>query len=453
MKKSLLSTVILLMFYTLSAAAEGNLIPYYDGKKWGFCDINSKIIVKPQYDYCSDMIDGIAWVKKNSLFGFVNSAGKEIIAPVYSDIHNFKGGFVSVGKDEKYGVINSRGEFYIPLSDFYINSFNGSVAVISKNYIYGLMGKGGKIIVQPVYQRIDVLNASTFIAVEPNKTNTLMTGRNVLINNNGEKSGKSYDLIYPLDSGFSKIRDNKKWGYLDPAGKEIVPPLYDDIRNIKPDGTSCFLKNGKWGIINGKGIIIKEPLYEDVGGGNSFYDELFHYGEKFFPVYLNNSWGTVSLTGEVLAGPVYSMIGFCKSDYVPAYRPLTKDDSSSATGLTVLDSGGKEAFEPVTSFNNTGQVSDGLLAVADRAGKWGYISIKGETVIKPEYEKALEFNGGFAVVKKDGRYGVINRKNEVVEKFEFNELKAADNYPGLYEGEISGVRVFLKPGSFHYWKK
>ena len=447
MKRKLLLITVISLIYTSSPAVENFLIPYYDGKIWGFCDTNMKPVVTPKYDSCGEMIDEMAWVKKDGKYGFIDSTGKEVITPVYKFAENFVKGFSKVTLNEKYGVIDKNGKFVIPLTDYYISGFNGTAAVISKDYIYGLMGEGGKIILPPKYKSLSIMNSSFFIAAEGNKTNSFM-----LLNSKGEVVSKSYDLIYPLDSGFARIQINSKWGYIDSTGKEIVPPVYDDIRNIKPDGSACFFKNQKWGIINGRGEIVKEPVYDNVGGGNSYYDELFHYNEKFFAVYSGNKWGTVSPDGRVLAKPEYYMFGYSITEYLPAYKMLTKSDNSQATVLTILDKKGSELFTPLTEYKKVGTVSEDLVSVGNSYGMWGYINLKGETVIKPEYEEAREFMNGLAIVKKNGLYGLINKTNEIVEDFVFSELKISDNYPGLYAAEISGKTLFLKPGTFHYWK-
>lgn len=45
---------------------------------------------------------------------------------------------------------------------------------------------------------------------------------------------------------------------------------------------------------------------------------------------------------------------------------------------------------------------------------FGYINAKGEVIIKPQFERAAQFNEGLAYFEKDGKYGFINTKGEVV---------------------------------------
>jgi hypothetical protein len=47
-------------------------------------------------------------------------------------------------------------------------------------------------------------------------------------------------------------------------------------------------------------------------------------------------------------------------------------------------------------------------------GKYGYINIHGELVIKPEFDKAENFSDGLALVIKEGRSVFINVKGEII---------------------------------------
>ena len=49
----------------------------------------------------------------------------------------------------------------------------------------------------------------------------------------------------------------------------------------------------------------------------------------------------------------------------------------------------------------------------DAGDKWGYVNNKGEEVISPVYDGALEFSdNGLAAVKSGDKWGYINKKGE-----------------------------------------
>ncbi|MDE5870751.1 MAG: WG repeat-containing protein, partial [Muribaculaceae bacterium] len=44
--------------------------------------------------------------------------------------------------------------------------------------------------------------------------------------------------------------------------------------------------------------------------------------------------------------------------------------------------------------------------------RWGYINLKGEYVINPQFDMVAPFIGGYAWVMKGDKYGYINKKGE-----------------------------------------
>jgi len=62
-----------------------------------------------------------------------------------------------------------------------------------------------------------------------------------------------------------------------------------------------------------------------------------------------------------------------------------------------------------------------LFVICSEAGKFGYINKEGEIVIKPQFERSMNFSDGLAVFISGKKYGYINTKGEVVipPKFDF----------------------------------
>ena len=50
------------------------------------------------------------------------------------------------------------------------------------------------------------------------------------------------------------------------------------------------------------------------------------------------------------------------------------------------------------------------LAAVKKDGKWGFINVKGETVIPFIYDGAFSFINGLAQVYEIGRFGLVDRK-------------------------------------------
>ncbi len=65
-------------------------------------------------------------------------------------------------------------------------------------------------------------------------------------------------------------------------------------------------------------------------------------------------------------------------------------------------------------FDAVDNFSEGLAGVS-KHGKWGFINVKGEWVIEPQFEDARPFSEGFAEVETNGYFKWINTEGEFVE--------------------------------------
>ena len=72
--------------------------------------------------------------------------------------------------------------------------------------------------------------------------------------------------------------------------------------------------------------------------------------------------------------------------------------------------GGCQSTGP--KYQNVGSYSEGLAAVQNNNGKWGYINERQVWVIQAKFDEAREFKGGRASVKQNGKWGFINKRGE-----------------------------------------
>lgn len=97
---------------------------------------------------------------------------------------------------------------------------------------------------------------------------------------------------------------------------------------------------------------------------------------------------------------------------------------------------------PCCKFEWSAEDNEGLTAVEDAAGMFGYIDGEGRVVIACEYDWVDDFCEGLAVVCKNGYYGCINRHGEVVIPLVYDEA-SWDGQIGLFGVEKEGLNGFL----------
>ena len=131
--------------------------------KFGFIDINNKIVIPFEYDDAKDFSEGLAYVAKGETFrtlksGFINKKG-EIVIPLKFANNTleepfFKEGLapIRVGVN-KIGYINTKGEFVIEPQFQEANPFKNGVASVVIDDKVGIIDKKGDFIIPPVYER------------------------------------------------------------------------------------------------------------------------------------------------------------------------------------------------------------------------------------------------------------------------------------------------------------
>jgi len=63
-------------------------------------------------------------------------------------------------------------------------------------------------------------------------------------------------------------------------------------------------------------------------------------------------------------------------------------------------------------------------------GKWGYIDVRGEVVIKPQFRMAFEFSEGLAPVVIGTKFGYVNERGVVVINPQYDEAMGWSRFRG-----------------------
>ena len=127
------------------------LIPCRKGYKWGFCDRNKNLIIKPIYDDAYPFFEGLATVWLNGKCGFIDKKGSIIIQPKYYSASSFSEGLAPVRLNGKWGFIDKKGNFILqPVYDL-AGRFSEGLAEVELNDKWGYIDKKGNFVIQPVY--------------------------------------------------------------------------------------------------------------------------------------------------------------------------------------------------------------------------------------------------------------------------------------------------------------
>lgn len=257
--------------------------------KYGFINRKGEEVIKPQYDYAEDFLDGLAEVCNNidkngnqkcryiDINGKVVNKQKNVIPNLseFSEVGEFHEGLAyackSITDNQKQcGYINEKGKIIIPLQYDYASDFSEGLAVVSK------LDKNEN----------RLLNKSGYI---DKKGNFVLKG----------------NYFYEFSNGLASDISCSK--YFDKTGKVIV-----DIGNLGDssiDGVCSYFNDGLlliqlhnhyFGYVNKKGeLVIKTNART-----NEDYSPLaLTFSDGLAYIELNNKWGFIDKTGKVVIKP------------------------------------------------------------------------------------------------------------------------------------------------------
>lgn len=156
----------------------------------------------PQYDLVCEFHQGLARTMVGSKFGYIDVQGNPVIPFKYRQGFDFTDGenVTAVRGDTGWGFISDEGDVLSPLQ-------YGYVSAATSNSI-SFRAQGGLVAV--------------------------------------------------------KLQATGKWGFVDIAGKEVIPAIYDNMKNFSC-GLCCVQINGKWGFIDRVGAMAIPAIFDEGG--------------------------------------------------------------------------------------------------------------------------------------------------------------------------------------------
>lgn len=254
------------------------------------------------------------------------------------------------------------------------------------------------------------------------------------------------------DRDLSRIpyQSGGKWGYIDRKGKIHINPQFQEA-NVFSEGLALVQSsNDQYGFINkeGKYVINAQyksatcfseglacvvavngrPQFIDTKGNVKFTvnpgDECGVFREGMCAVRVGEKWGYMDRSGEMKITPQF----YAATPFHEGFAAIaTKADKDSEVLWGFVDKNGQIVIN--CQFQLSGNLtlfSEGLAAVSDGDNS-GYINLKGEYEINPQFKAATAFSEGYAAILQGRDAGYIDKKGQIVINPQFSE---ASNFHG-----------------------
>jgi hypothetical protein len=444
---------IIALFFVLfyfKIFASDILIPFRDGNKWGFCDEDKKILIKPQFDSVNVFNEERAVVYLKGFCGYIDSKGKKILPIKYYGCSDFYDDYASIIINYNSIFVNKSGNYVSKINNSAIRVHNGLVAISelkNEKYLCGYKDSTGKIIVPIRYDEANfVCNEDTCLAFIRENDSIFLLNRN-------------WDLIY-LKCKYI-IGLNSRYNLIDEYFTCIDDSGYFFINNM-----GQILNHSRYrfsyGFYNGYGLVGKENIsksaissrkifYVDKDGNELYSDNyiaggLFNENRAFVVKSLSTKQGEVFRYGYIdKSGKVIIPIKYCiyNCDGKLTNWPYRNNSSTPYTLMfdNVLQKRSEKSnntYDFESFFWDAYDFHEGLARFFEN-NLAGYIDTSGNIKIAPQFEMSGYFQEGLAPIKVKNKYGFINFNGEIIIKPKYNEVS-------YFKNGISKIKVGNKFG-------
>ena len=482
-----------------SMAFQSNMYVRNNGKL-GMLKANGEDFIPVKYDSLGMYSDNMLVAKVGDKYGFLNEEGKETVPFAYSQAHDYSEGLAAVVDEhgkflfiDKLGNVAIKPKKYDRVDDFQ----NGTCIVYRKDKVWEIDREGKK--VKNSKKKVEVGN------VDENKSNDDMyvencenvsdtntvydkdlastptvistsLPNNIQLSQNFSSNISKYDAVLGnFSDGLLPVTKNKKLGYINAEGKEVIPctkkyyiepgmddgivkygSFHDGLAQVYSfEGESGAIesqgaKNIKIGYMNKLGETVIPAIYDyadDFSEGkayvrsNDFQGFIDTTGKRLFQckqspndMYFSdglvlifdyddgkyifyNSEGKIAL--EIPTDKYSELHGF--NDGLAYYEKIN-NETGGIGEKGFIDKSGKEVLV-LSEFYIVNDFSEGLASVSKDGEMYGFINTKGDLVIPCKYKGYIDegdiryfndFHDGVCLIEAEDSLYFINKKNEVV---------------------------------------
>jgi hypothetical protein len=346
MKKISLFIIVIMTIAScnmINSDKEIQLIPYVQNGKYGFFDMEGKIVINPQFEYATVFRENLALVKttgENGKWGYIDNTGKFVINANYIDATVFKNGLAWVVSEnsaptaiekngeikfvlkqanrvhlfsddlaafsvkdsvsnENWGFVDKSGVQIINPQFREVGDFSGNLcAVKNKDGKWGYIDKSGKIVINYQFDNVEKFIDGKAIVYLDNKAGVIDNEGKYIIN------PQFSDAI--ADKKLILISQDKKFGWCDEDGKFVINPQFESAQPFNGGDLACIQSGDKYGFIDENAKIVINPQFD--------------YATSFFGkvslVKLGSKFGLIDKDGKYKVNPMFDGISMDFFEYL-----------------------------------------------------------------------------------------------------------------------------------------
>ena len=367
---------------------EGAALVEKDGKQV-VIDSKGNPIFKVDFDKIGNFNDGVARIELKGKIGLLGEDGKYIAEPIYDSAYKNEDNTYLIKTNELYGIILQDGTVIKPMSTSTIK-FSNNYGIITVDGKETYINKSGKRISSESFD--DAYPFSDGMAM------VKINDKYSYINTEGKRIDKEFIHGYDYSDGYACVKEGQSYRYIDKKGN-LAFGKDRTFSNAKPfsNGMAAF-RDKKWGYIDTSG---KEVI-------KTQFDCAYYFGTELAPVKMGDKFGIINKTGKLVFEAKYDYV----TEFVNGKASIWKGNNYS-----YITSEGEIVSGKVKNNENINFI-DGIALIKIvnndvHEYRYGYIKEDGSWLVKPELEYGSEFSNGEAYFYKDNKLGYVDTKGKI----------------------------------------
>lgn len=329
------------------------------GHGYGFVDENLNLVIPMKYNAAGNFNDGKALARRDDKWILLDKSGRELelgrgSSNKYQEICNYSEGmcrvstlklrFMDLAYHSDYdsiagtwGFLNESGKEVIPPQYIYANDFNDGIAIVAKGNW----------------------------TIDPKWDNEYCQGR--------------------------YWRDEELWGAIDKDGNEVIPFIFDEIKEFSYR-TDMFIahyggwREGRWGVIDRTGKWLAEPIFEGIDY-ESCDDLIVFYAKNPDSVAEDIPLGIYDLASrKTLFEPQFYNVDFLDNGDI---NVEVFDRQLGRRIEKIIDRTGKECFKSVYSYIRPGTKPYEVVICDEGSSLRGLIDVDGSVILPCVYNAPM----------------------------------------------------------------
>jgi hypothetical protein len=290
--------------------------------------------------------------------------------------------------------------------------------LLMQNNKYGVVNKNGDIVVDPIYDVVEIPNASKPVFICKGNYDQNSGEYNIQVfNDKKEPILYQYYAVEAIklnnvesngnyEKSVLKYKSDNKYGLIDFSGNKITDAIYDSIEGFNyREGILLVKKSDKYGIINIKGASIIKPKYDEI-----LCDEYYTTDSKYDKSgYIVGTKTDKGMRYGYIDGIKRKQI--LKNEYNDIYRITDKIDDNNIY-LVAFKDGKAGVYQNKKKIINN-EYEDILynanndLLTLQKTSKQGVSKFDGTTIIPIEYDNIF-FAGEYINAQKGDKIDIYN---------------------------------------------